>query len=116
MPRWVGIALLLFIGLLTAYIVLVVSRLRDGTDALEQTLKSRLVTEAVTACNAAAGQAGQPERFSEVGLRRAHFRPWKLLLTTEPAADITLETEGLRCRYDFVGKASVSVPTKDEAE
>ena len=107
MPRWVGAALLLVIGLIAAYILFAVSRVRDGTEAFEQTLKSRLVAEAITACNVAAEQAGRPERFAITALRRAHFRPWKLLLTSGPAANMVLETDGLGCHYDFVGKASV---------
>jgi hypothetical protein len=107
MTRWIGLAMALTVALLLAYIVLALNRVRDGTDAIEETLKARLVEEAITACNAAALASGRAARFSNTTLKRAHFQPWKLLLTNAPAAEMVLRSEDVGCRYDFTGRASI---------
>ena len=107
MSRWIVVALVLTVGLLATYVGLTLREVLNGTDAIEDTLKVRLIGDATAACNAAAHAQGRSERFTGAGLSRAHFVPWQLILTSKPAAEIVRESGSLACRYDFSGSASV---------
>lgn len=107
MSRWIVVALVVTVGLLATYVGLTLREVLEGTDAIEDTLKTRLIQDAVTACNAATRAQGRTERFTDTGLSRAHFVPWQLILTSKPGAEIVLDADDLSCRYDFSGSAKV---------
>ncbi len=102
----VAAAVLLLAAAWTAFSVL---SLGDRVKAVELILKSRLIDEAVVACNRAATADGRDERFTRAAVSSARFVLWYLdTPTREPSADMHIySSASLGCRFGFLGSADV---------